>query len=296
MEILRYFIYLLRRMKKPFVHPNGAREDKENNNFRYGDLWFDVRKLKPITKRTLPKLNQYDNTETKMACTIVNALKDRCYTFDKPLTQQMELDCVQYAVDNHWYVIWEWWRADDAMHATYKWLEQEYPKIWCNHIEIRWDDPDFLERLDRWWMIGCTYRWNRAYNTDYQSDNKLDWATFGKASYGHRTSIFKVDWKIKVRDSAYGRPYNEYSLEQFQELLQNLVFSKNFYARVPTLKYLDDIKRLNGIKGKCKIIMRMCNKLEEQSNDDEFNRQCQQTYHIYNEKMKECLRELAKLK
>ena len=182
--------------------------------------------------RELPEVNQYAFTETKYACTLVNAYKEACYTTGVKATQEGMLWFVQEAHNKYGYVYGKGWYTSVAMNTIKKIWNEKYPEHKLDYIAVRMDNPIFLRSLQNRNMLGCTYKGNSAYNEDYQSDNILDWDQFWSPSYGHRTSLRFTDGKIYIVDSNNGKKYNIYEIKQFTKLVENSVYYPTFYLWV----------------------------------------------------------------
>lgn len=66
--------------------------------FKIGNISFDVSKLITLPKRKLQYFNQNDYTKTAMACTIVNAYRQRCHRVGRTFTKEEMFDVVDYCV------------------------------------------------------------------------------------------------------------------------------------------------------------------------------------------------------
>ena len=278
-----------------FVHPDGLRDSDLINDRDYWALWVNVDDWETLSPRAIPQVNQYKYAKSKSACTIVNAYKDLCYLRDHPATDWEMIAFIDYAV-TQWYKVWQWWFADKAMKSVMEYWNATYPDKLVSYVKILRTDADFTAILKKNFMLWCTYKWNSAYNKDYQWDLILNWETFGTSTYGHRTSILLKDNKIMVEDSAAGNKYNEYELKQFTKLIQNWVYNPNFYLFIPQVTNKEEISRLNKMSVACQMIIDNCNIMKSLSTDPIFQNEMQQTINEIIQKQQDIKNGLSKLK
>lgn len=204
--------------------------------------------------RKLPEVNQSMFTETKMACTIVGAYKDACYTTGIEATQEGELWFAQQAHDKYNYVYGKGWYTWVAMNTVKKIWNERYPDHQLSYIAMRNDNPLFAQALLNNNILGCTYKGNAEYNKDYRKDNVLDGVEFWTSTYWHRPSItmrLKLEnGKIMVVDNYDGVAYNIYELAHINDLIENKVFYPTFYLWIeePKEEIKEEIKIPDPVK------------------------------------------------
>jgi len=194
------------------------------------DFWSEVvETISPVKLHDFPRFNQWDYDETTHACTIVNALKDVCYNYFIPFSDELELEVVEYAVENMWYVVGEWWKTNKAMQAVRKFLATK--DIEATYIRIPHTDKLLVEYLKAGYMIWCTFKGNEEYSRDKNEDWILHWTIFEPATRWHRSSMIMIDGTICIWDSYFGIKYNQYELNDFIWLLEAQTYFPTFYIR-----------------------------------------------------------------
>lgn len=154
-----------------------------------------------ITHNIWPKTNQWMNTETKSACTIVWSINQiiRLFWLDMEYKESNELgiEAVNYCT-KYWYKIWSWWSAPTAIDAVCKyWNEVGYKKYNTEKVfYVRY--PSYthekaVEAINKWHLVWFTYMLNYW-------DDRYKWLVY-KDSYPvavwHRTN-----WKATKHTKA----------------------------------------------------------------------------------------------
>jgi len=265
-------------------------------DWQYSAVGITVDDLENLNGRKVGQLNQWKYAKSKSACTIVNAYKELCYLWDKECTETEMLEVIDYCIKEGKYKVWFGRYIHFAMKHVANRRNTKYPDKLSSYFLVKRDDEDFQKILDKWQMLGCTYRGNNAYNKDFRKDCILNGSQFGSPTYWHRTSIRKKDWKINVEDSYAGNVYNTYELQKFQELIQNSVYAANFYLYTKQVTNLEEISRLNKMKVNCESMMTaaMANKIL--SNDPIYQSECQEIRHKANDKLESIKQRLLAMK
>lgn len=139
--------------------------EKVNPAYDYWDeyaFWEDVEFIvKPITHNVRPHWNQWKNTETKTACTIVWAVNQLIRLFwidlDMNKTNILYKEVVKYC-EKFWYVIWEWRWIPTATNVVCKWWNEIWYKTFKKE-KVFWsrlnrNNEKVKECIDKWHLVG----------------------------------------------------------------------------------------------------------------------------------------------
>lgn len=164
--------------------------DLKNTARDYGDEYAfgeDVEVIIPEIKHDIrPVWNQWKNTETKSACTIVWAVNQIIREFwlilSEVQTNKLYVEVVKYCVKNWWYVIWSWrWTPTATNYVCkrrneiwYKTFEKE-KVIW---LRLQRNNEDIIEALEKWHIV-----WFTKY-VNFASD-QVEWLVY------HEPDIYK---------------------------------------------------------------------------------------------------------
>lgn len=202
--------------------PNWIKEYTDPYEFKAGNITFDSSKLITLPDRTVQHFNQNDYTKTIMACTVVNAFRQRCHRVGMIFTLQDMFDVVDFAVTQG-YVIGDWWWTNQAMTAVNKYVALKYPQYKTAFISMLYNDPELAKIMLKRHAIGITYRGNYDWDRD-RLDGHLDGISYIPMVYGHRT-VMRMEKKITIDDSF---SFQYYIIEHFIELVK----SGNIYPTV----------------------------------------------------------------
>lgn len=202
--------------------PNWVKDYIDPYEFKAGNITFDSSKLITLPDRTVQHFNQSDYTKTILACTIVNAFRQRCHRVGIVFTTQMMFDVVDFCV-GEWYVIGEWWGTSQAMTAVNKYVALKYPEYKTAFITMMYNDPELPKVMLKKHAIGITYRGNYDWDRD-RLDGHLDGYSYIPMVYWHRT-VMRMETKITVDDSF---SFQYYTIEHFNDLVK----SGNIYPTV----------------------------------------------------------------
>lgn len=160
--------------------------DLKNPAYDYWDeyaFWDDVECIIPTIKHDIrPVWNQWKNTKTKSACTIVWAVNQiiRLFWLVLSETQTNKLYCevVEYCT-KYWYVIWSWRWTPTAVDTVrkrrneiwYRTFEKE--KVFSKRL-LR-NHPEIKEALDKWHLVWFTKSVNFA-------SHQVEWLVYGEPS------------------------------------------------------------------------------------------------------------------
>jgi hypothetical protein len=190
-----------------------ATDSEDPSAFMVWDLWLSEEDF-PTIDREVQVFEQDKHSETKMACTIVNGIRQRWHRFDVHFTDAKIIEIVKRCVDNCWYKIGYWRDTKIAMEALAKYFNRYYPEHPCYYARITVDDVMFAQILVQWHCMGFTYMWNQTRSTD-RKDWILEWKKYSPITYGHRTCIIHKDW-VMVDDSY---SVKQYLIKYFKNLI-----------------------------------------------------------------------------
>lgn len=194
--------------------------------FKIGNISFDVNKLITLPKRKLQYFNQNDYTKTALACTIVNAYRQRCHRVGRTFTNEEMFDVVDYCVTQG-YKIGSWRGTAQAMNAVNKYVAIKFPEYKTAYITLTSDDSNVMKILIKNHSLGFTYRGNHKRDTD-RLDWTLEWIMYSPASYWHRTCITN-DTGIMVDDSF---SFQNYKIKNFGKLVNGINIYPTLYLRL----------------------------------------------------------------
>jgi len=195
----------------------------DDYEFKIWDISFDVSKLITLPARPLQAFNQNEYTKTAMACTIVNAFRQRCHRVGKTFTNEEMFAVVDYCVTQG-YVIGEWWATASAMNAVNKFVTLKYPEYKTSYITMLSNDPNLTKVLLKNHALWITYRGNHQRDTE-RADGVLEWVKYAPCSYGHRTNIV-YDVTITVDDSF---KIKNYKIPNFWKLVNGVNIYPTLY-------------------------------------------------------------------
>jgi len=128
----------------------------------------DVNYKTPEIKHNIrPQGNQWENKETKTACTIVWAVNQiiRLFWIDlnKAKTNQLYIEVIKYC-EKYWYVIGDWWGTPTACNIVCKrWNEiwyKAFNKEKVFRLRLYWNNPKLIEALDKGHLVWYTKQVN----------------------------------------------------------------------------------------------------------------------------------------
>lgn len=258
------------------------------------DFWAShISNIQVIPKHEFPKFNQYKYKRIgKSTCTITNAVKDALYNYGIPFNKNYVFSAVDYCVREWWYTVWHWWSTPKAMQYVRKRLESLWIK--ASFVRLRYTDPKVQKYLDKGYMVWVSFNWNHNYILDYAKDGILDWITFGKRTFWHRTSMY---WNHRIRDSEYWFKYNDYKLAHYKELVEAWTYNWRVYVwTLPEdlIAPVDDIKRLVKFESQVNEAIKLNSEMREKSNDVNFKNLLHNTNTELRKKLKDIKMELKK--
>lgn len=246
-----------------------------------------------ILPHKFPEFNQYANTRSRQACTIVNAVKDICYNYNIDMTTELVRDAIDYCVDNWWYVKGKGRSTPKAMQYVRKFFIERW--VDAKYVRLRHTDPKLQEYKDKWYMVWCSFSGNMDYIMDYKDDLVVDGIDFKPRLFWHRTSMY---WENRIWDSNYGRSYNDYKLRDLAWLEENWVFNKRYYVWVlpdSLIAPVEDLKRLKQMEIATKENIANNSFLWWLSNDEEYKDFLHQANEKHRAKLKDINNELNKI-
>lgn len=210
-------------MEKEVIHiPNWVVDYDDPFEFKAWNISFDSSNLITLPIRSLQYFDQSKYPETMMACTIVNAFRQRCHRVGKTFTDDEMLAVVKYAV-TQWYQIGTWWWTSQAMNAVNKYVALNNTEHKTAFISLQYNDPEIAKIMAKNHALGITYRANAVWDKD-----RRDWVLEGKEykpmTYWHRTCMRL----IKGTDIDDSFSIQHYNIKYFSDL----VASTNIYPTV----------------------------------------------------------------
>lgn len=151
-------------------------------------------KTPEIKHNIRPQGNQWENKETKTACTIVWAVNQIIRLFwlelDKSKTNQLYIEVVKYCT-KYWYVIGDWWATPTACNVVCKrWNEVWYKtfnKEKVFRLRLYWSNPKLIEALEKWHIVWFTK------NVNFASD-QVEWLVYHEASLYPKMVWHRLNW------------------------------------------------------------------------------------------------------
>lgn len=193
---------------------DGATDSEDPYVFKVWDLWLDQTMFPKLESPDLQVFEQENYTESRQACTIVNAIRDWWHRFGIKFTDFQIIEIIQYIADNYWYKIGTGWDTNYAMNCLAKYFNKFYPQHPCYYARIDVNDPMFVYALSHNHSIGFTYKGNSVWNTD-RADGELSWKSYSPITYWHRSCLIMKNG-ISVDDSY---PIKQYTIKYFKDLI-----------------------------------------------------------------------------
>jgi len=201
------------------------------------DVEFEI---KDISHNIRPQSNQWSNSETSSACTIVGALNQiiRLFWIDLPIKEANKLwiEVVHYC-ENFWYKIWNGWDTPTAINAVCKFWNE----IWSErfgtekvfYVRHYWNTEKPKEALEKWHLVWFTMALN------FGEDRKkwLVWRDSYPWAWWHRlnwqaTKTTKPTWWASEPTADCGVYDNYYGLtNQYLIRDRSKYINKWMYAR-----------------------------------------------------------------
>lgn len=294
---------LLKRIEKlrlPKITDGVISDDLSWYEFDYSSIdWVNPDTIPDITKWTVLWFNQGKYKDTKQACTIVNSSRALFKTANAvwwytPTASDI-FDIVKLAVAEFLYVIWKWWFVYKGVDTARTRWNRKYPERKINSFLIGYDDPDFQKIMDNGYMMVGSYKGNTAYGDDFRKDAILDGSSFGTPTYWHCTLREKDKQLEFVNDSYFGNFYNKYLLRKPKELIDNAVWSNNFFFFIPAVDNADEVKRLQAIITDCTNQNLIASSLITKVNDKVFVKTQEQLIISNNSKINDAKEQLKVL-
>ena len=264
--------------------------DDENDRLAW-ELWITkemIPDLRVYQWKELPEFNQGHRTETRLACTIVNAYREYCYQTNHDFSEKELLDIVEFA-RTLWYSWWGW--------VSHWWMEavRKYFNNWICFIKVENNNPLLWEIYLKRNALWITYKWNDKWNVD-SDDWVLDNTTFWTTTYWHRTSTIFYDKAIVVHDSYVGTIGNVYELpaKNISSLVRNWYIYPTFYLWMP-LKNIWRISELNKMKVNCQKRIDIAKELKTQTQDINYVKYLNESILKDESKMSDVLKQLKLL-
>lgn len=217
---------------------------EENYAWDYGDEYAfgqDVEfEIKDISHNIRPQSNQWSNSETSSACTIVGALNQiiRLFWIDLPIKEANKLwiEVVHYC-ENFWYKIWNGWDTPTAINAVCKFWNE----IWSErfgtekvfYVRHYWNTEKPKEALEKWHLVWFTM----ALNFGEDRRKWLVWRDSYPWAWWHRlnwqaTKTTKPTWWASEPTADCGVYDNYYGLtNQYLIRDRSKYINKWMYAR-----------------------------------------------------------------
>lgn len=201
------------------------------------DVEFEI---KDISHNIRPQSNQWSNSETSSACTIVGALNQiiRLFWIDLPIKEANKLwiEVVHYC-ENFWYKIWNGWDTPTAINAVCKFWNE----IWSErfgtekvfYVRHYWNTEKPKEALEKWHLVWFT----KALNFGEDRKKWLVWRDSYPWAWWHRlnwqaTKTTKPTWWASEPTADCGVYDNYYGLtNQYLIRDRSKYINKWMYAR-----------------------------------------------------------------
>ena len=214
----------------PTEIPNWATGHDDPRDWTASALGEDIQNLNiPNLSPVITTINQGNHSRTRSSCTIGGALVQACQCYSLHAHDGLLLEISDRANRNMWYD-YRWQLSSQWANQTLKYFNEKYPEDKLLYITREYSHPDikYLSE-EKNFLLGCTYKGNTKYNTDYRSDFVLDETFFWASTYWHRVNFTK--WYIQ--DQYFGWTANKYRIwekgENMESLIENWVFYPTFY-------------------------------------------------------------------
>jgi hypothetical protein len=267
-------------------------------------FWEDERDFLLESSATLPSLDlqndkrfQYNQGSTK-DCTLYSAFGALSDLMDYELTKEDIKEIVDKSYEM-WRWEWEWRYVQSWVKCVCQRWNKKHPENPVAYYRIDLDDKDLVNDIISKNYTLCTwYKGNYNYNYDYVVDDKLDWDSFGKATYWHAVSVIMNDWKRSIKDNYYPRlnskkqDTNIYEIiPEFNKLIKNWVYYANAYliVKVNNEERIAELKRLNEFKVDVEEAIELNSKMWRETNSEEFKN----FLHETNEKLRAKLKDIS---
>ena len=201
------------------------------------DVEFEI---KDISHNIRPQSNQWSNSETSSACTIVGALNQIIRLFwidlDTKKSNELWIEVVHYC-ENFWYKIWNGWDTPTAINAVCKFWNE----IWSErfgtekvfYVRHYWNTEKPKEALEKWHLVWFT----KALNFGEDRKKWLVWRDSYPWAWWHRlnwqaTKTTKPTWWASEPTADCGVYDNYYGLtNQYLIRDRSKYMNKWMYAR-----------------------------------------------------------------
>lgn len=201
--------------------------------------------------------NQFEYKWSQKSCTIfsaVGAVSD-LFNYEFSLDEIYEINKVSYTLgrvaDSGRYVQSAVKLVADRRNEHHA----DLGKVAYYRVDMA-DEQTVKAVIDKNYNICTGYYGNSAYTKDYATDAVLNGTQFGATTYGHAVNVINYNWKRSVKDNYKGRttydgtkPCNIYELEHATGEISGWHTYWYVYTKVAQ-DALEEIKRLNELKGK----------------------------------------------
>ena len=217
---------------------------KEKSTARdYGDEYAfgeDVEFIVPkIEHNVRPHGNQWENTETKSACTIVWAVNSLIRLFwidlDKKTTNKLYIEVVKYCT-KYWYVIGEWRATPTACNIVckrrneigFKTFKKE--KVFRNRLY--YSNEKIVEALEKWhivWFTKCVNFWTDQVEWLIRRDKypKFTWHRLNRAWVNWISATWGADISKAERgaiDNYHGQVWEFFAFKELKKYINNWLY------------------------------------------------------------------------
>lgn len=173
--------------------------------------------------------DQHAQAETKSACTLYGPLSTVTSLYNVKATKEMIMDLWNFATVNYKYKVGQWMYFQTWVKCVMDRWNKRNPDKKIVYYKSSWKSWEFDKVLDKWYWIVVGYKWNQDYNTD-RRDWVLDWVDFQPTTYGHCTTLYKLNGEYTVADSSAVVPRYKIKKENIQKVKN---FYSSFYVYLP---------------------------------------------------------------
>ena len=188
-----------------------------------------------------PTANQWKNTETKSACTMVWAISQIQRLFQLNLSMEernkLDVEIVKYCT-NKWYKVWTWRSSYTACITVVEWWNTFWAKRYNTervfYARRLWNNPIILEALSKWHLVWYTkniqfwtdqvsgYVWRDKYPSTTWHRLNLRWVEYIPVATGWAKAQWSKYWS---QDNYHGQIWELFYIKDIKPYINNGLYS-----------------------------------------------------------------------
>ena len=217
----------------------------------------DIKKIPQVAWSIWPTANQWKNKETKSACTMVWAISQIQRLFQLQMSMEernkLDIEIVNWAVKNKWYIIWAWWDSRLACASVCEWWNTYWSeRYWTEKVayfRVLWNNASVMKALDAWHLVWYTKKiqfWTDqvegyVYRDKYPKTTwhrlNLKWAQLTIATWWAK----RQDSKYWSRDNYRWQIWEEFFIKDLKPYINNWIYAY-VYIILPVSALQEDIE------------------------------------------------------